>query len=393
MSAKNNVTKISKFIQSNLEIDGIVITDPANLAYATGLNYEGLYSITNLIVIAFFSGSKRFLACPKIMASAYQNAGWDDSIITYDNCSDPESAAASISSAFITELFGGSKATIGYLGDRMHQSLFEKLTARIGSCNFIDISESFTRLRQIKSASERRIIEKAAAITDHGIAGAVHHVSRNGAKSEKFLTEDIRVHCLERGLPVNGYRAVAQAVSEDHATVLWPNAPYYAVGRDGNFFEGKFIRLEMTGTLDGYWSNDSRMMVKGDMNPSQKAFAEKMTELRKYACSIIKPGAVCKDIFYAINKKAVEMGIVMAPEFGYGAGIGVSPVEPPYISAADETVIEKNMMIVLSLGARYTAGGGELYITKDTLRITDNGCEILGWYENWDYPYTAAYTF
>lgn len=393
MSAKNNVTKISKFIQSNLEIDGIVITDPANLAYATGLNYEGLYSITNLIVIAFFSGSKRFLACPKIMASAYQNAGWDDSIITYDNCSDPESAAAGISSAFITELFGGSKATIGFLGDRMHQSLFEKLTARIESCNFIDISESFTRLRQIKTASERRVIEKAAALTDHGIAGAVHHVSRNGAKSEKFLTEDIRVHCLERGLPVNGYRAVAQAVSEDHATILWPNAPYYAVGRDGNFFEGKFIRLEMTGILDGYWSNDSRMMVKGDMNPSQKTFAEKMTALRKYACSIIKPGAVCKDIFYAINKKAVEMGIVMAPEFGYGAGIGVSPVEPPYISAADETVIEKNMMIVLSLGARYTAGGGELYITKDTLRITDNGCEILGWYENWDYPYTAAYTF
>lgn len=393
MSAKNNVTKISKFIQSNLEIDGIVITDPANLAYATGLNYEGLYSITNLIVIAFFSASKRFLACPKIMASAYQNAGWDDSIITYDNCSDPESAAAGISSAFITELFGGNRATIGFLGDRMHQSLFEKLTARIKSCDFIDISESFARLRQIKSASERRIIEKAAALTDHGIAGAVHHVSRNGAKSEKFLTEDIRVHCLERGLPVNGYRAVAQAVSEDHATILWPNAPYYAVGRDGNFFEGKFIRLEMTGILDGYWSTDSRMMVKGDMNPSQKTFAEKMTALRKYACSIIKPGAVCKDIFYAINKKAVEMGIVMAPEFGYGAGIGVSPVEPPYISAADETVIEKNMMIVLSLGARYTAGGGELYITRDTLRITDNGCEILGWYENWDYPYTAAYTF
>ena len=393
MSAKNNVTKISKFIQANPEIDGLVITDPANLAYATGLNFEGLYSITNLIVIAFFSASKRFLACPKIMVSAYQNAGWDDSIIAYDNCSDPETAAESISAAFITELFDGNKATIGYLGDRMHMSLFEKLTSRMSSYSFVDISESFKHLRQIKSAAERRTIEKAAAYTDHGIAGAVHHVARNVGKNEKFLSEDIRVHSLERGLPVNGYRAVSQAVSEDHATVLWANAPFYAVGRDTGFFEGKFIRLEMAGILDGYWSNDSRMMVKGDMNSSQKAFADKMTELRKYACSIIKPGAVCKDIFYAINKKAVEMGIVMAPEFGYGAGIGVSPVEPPYISAADDTVIEKNMMIVLSLGSRYTAGGGELYITKDTLKITEDGCEIVGWYENWDYPYTAAYTF
>ena len=48
MSAKNNVNKISKFIQANPEIDGIVITDPANLAYATGLNYQGLYSIKSM---------------------------------------------------------------------------------------------------------------------------------------------------------------------------------------------------------------------------------------------------------------------------------------------------------------------------------------------------------
>ena len=216
-----------------------------------------------------------------------------------------ESAAVSISAAFITELFDGSKATIGYLGERMHMSLFEKLTARMANYSFVDISESFKHLRQIKSAAERRTIEKAAAYTDHGIAGAVHHVARNVGKNEKFLSEDIRVHSLERGLPVNGYRAVSQAVSEDHATVLWANAPFYAVGRDTGFFEGKFIRLEMAGILDGYWSNDSRMMVKGDMNSSQKAFADKMTELRKYACSIIKPGAVCKDIFYSDRKSVV----------------------------------------------------------------------------------------
>ena len=42
MSARNNVTKISKFIQAAPEMDGLVITDPANLAYATGLNYAGL---------------------------------------------------------------------------------------------------------------------------------------------------------------------------------------------------------------------------------------------------------------------------------------------------------------------------------------------------------------
>ena len=87
------------------------------------------------------------------------------------------------------------------------------------------------------------------------------------------------------------------------------------------------------------------------------------------------------------------MGLHMAPEFGFGHGIGVTPFEPPFISAADKTVIEKDMVLVLSLGARYHTGVSELYITKDTLIVTENGCKIVGWYENWDYPYTAAYTF
>ena len=393
MAAKNNVTKISKFIQANAELDGIVITDPANLAYATGLNFQGLSSFGHLCLIAFFSAQKRFLACPKSLALAYQNAGWHDSIITYNDCMDPESAAVNISAAFISELFEGVKGSLGYIGDRMTQTLYEKMTARMMDFTFIDISESFSRLRQIKSAFERKTLETAAAYVDHGIAGAVHHVSRNGAKSEKFLTEDIRVHSLERGLPVEGYRAVSQAVSEDNAAVLWPNAPYFAVGRDSDFFEGKFIRLEMCGMLNGYWANDSRMMVKGDMNSSQKDFAIKMTALRKFACSQIRPGVVAKDLYEAINMKAIEMGIHPASEFGFGHGIGVSHMEPPFISAADETVLEKNMVIVLSIGARYTVGVSELYITKDTLKITEDGCEILGWYENWDYPYTAAFTF
>lgn len=393
MSAKNNITKISKFIQSNTEIDGLVITDAANLAFATGLNYQGLATYKHDCVIAFFSDKKRFLACPKIMANAYQNAGWHDSIITYSACTDPERAAVNISAAFISELFEGVKGSLGYIGDRMAQSLLEHIIGRLHDFSFVDISESFSRVRQIKSPVELRSIERVAEFTDHGIAAAVHHISRNGSASEKSLTETIRIHALERGIPVNGYRAVAQAVSEDDAAVLWPHAPYYAVGRDGNFFEGKFIRLEMCAKMDGYWANDSRMMVKSEMNSSQKFFAAKMTELRKFACSQIKPGAVTKDVFEAINIKAIEMGLHMAPEFGFGHGIGVTPMESPYISAADTTVLEKDMVLVLSLGARYNTGVSELYITKDTLFITEDGCKVIGWYENWDYPYTAAYTF
>ena len=393
MSSKGNITKINQFINALPEIDGVVITDPANLAYVTGLNFQRLASVRHLCVIAFFSAEKRFIACPKVLASAYQNAGWHDSIITYANSIDTELAAVKISAAFISELFEGVHGTLGYIGDEMTQRFFEKLLKQLPGFSFADISDEFSRLRQVKSPVEMRILEDAASRTDHGIAAAIHHISRNGVSSEKSLTESIRFHTLERGVPVHGYRAVAQAVSEDDAAVLWPHAPYYAVGRDGNFFEGKFIRLEMCSQLDGYWANDSRMMVKSAMNSNQKFFAGKMTELRKFACSQIRPGVAAKDVFAAINQKAIEMGVHIAEEYGFGHGIGVTPFEPPFISAADDTVLEKNMVVVLSLAARYHTGVSEMYITKDTLFIMEDGCKIVGWYENWDYPYTAAYTF
>ena len=64
MSAKYNITKINKYIQSNQEIDGLVLTDAANLAYATGLNFQGLASHREDCVIAFFSGTKLISSVP-----------------------------------------------------------------------------------------------------------------------------------------------------------------------------------------------------------------------------------------------------------------------------------------------------------------------------------------
>ena len=173
MSSKGNITKINQFINALPEIDGVVITDPANLAYVTGLNFQRLASVRHLCVIAFFSAEKRFIACPKVLASAYQNAGWHDSIITYANSIDTELAAVKISAAFISELFEGVHGTLGYIGDEMTQRFFEKLLKQLPGFSFADISDEFSRLRQVKSPVEMRILEDAASRTDHGIAAAI----------------------------------------------------------------------------------------------------------------------------------------------------------------------------------------------------------------------------
>ncbi|NMA12232.1 MAG: aminopeptidase P family protein [Chloroflexi bacterium] len=389
---QNNYSKIKSYLKKNSEVDGIIIADPAFLAYATGLNLQSLSSNQSQCVLAFFSALESCLVCPKSLVSTYVNAGWGDSVLAYSDCVAPQETAVNYLVNFIKNHLKKNSA-IGVIEEALPQVVADQLNRLLPEYQMIDVSEKLMKLRQIKSTFEKENLIWAAMYTDHGIAGAIHHVARSVGKTEKFLTEDIRVHVLERGAHISGYRAVAQAVSGDNARVMWPNAPFFAVGRESNFQEGKLIRLEMCGMYNGYWSNDSRMLVKSNViSDDQEAFASSLAKLRTTALTKIKPGVRANEIFEFIRAEGLKLNLNLCVEFGFGHGIGVEPVEAPFICASDETVLEENMVIVLWLSARYPSNE-EIMASKDTLLITETGSRVLGWYENWDHTYTAAFTF
>lgn len=389
---QKNYSKIKSYLKKDSKVAGIIVADPAFLAYATGLNLQSLSSNQSQRVLAFFSGFQSCLVCPKSLVSTYVNAGWNDAVLTYPDCVSPQETAVNNLVDFIRNHLE-KNAAVGVIEDALPQVVADQLNRLLSDYRLVDVSESLMKLRQIKSTFEKENLTLAAKYTDHGISGAIHHVARSVGKTEKFLTEDIRVHALERGAHVGSYRAVAQAVSGDNARVLWPNSPFFAVGRESNFQEGKFIRLEMCGMYNGYWSNDSRMLVKSNViSDDQGAFATSLAELRKIALTKIKPGVKANEIFEFIKAEGLKLNLDLCVEFGFGHGIGVEPVEAPYICESDETVLEQNMVIVLWLSARYSSNE-EIMASKDTLLITETGSKVLGWYENWDHTYTAAFTF
>ncbi len=72
-----------------------------------------------------------------------------------------------------------------------------------------------------------------------------------------------------------------------------------------------------------------------------------------------------------------------------GFSVGVSAMEPPFLSAGDQTQIEEGMIIVIDGLIEHK---GLLYRSRDTVVITDNGPEILNWYKDWREPYFALNT-
>jgi Xaa-Pro aminopeptidase len=210
-------------------------------------------------------------------------------------------------------------------------------------------------------------------------------------RPEKGLAELIRVHCLERNLDVVGYHSVAQAASGEHAKTFWPLAPKYGVGWGKILGKGEMVRMEMKASLHGYWSNAARILIMGDPSPGQKKAYENLVTLRETAVENMKPGIRCNQIFARVIEVAKKKGIGLIGDLGVGHGIGVSSFEPPYLNACDTTETKKDMVFVID--PVIYGPGKEIMRSKDTVHITNNGCEIIGWYKDWREPYLASTSY
>ena len=63
------------------------------------------------------------------------------------------------------------------------------------SRSFVAADSWLKTLRMVKTGEEVSLLKTIASRTEHGISGSSHHLSTIGGKSEKFQSEDVRVHC------------------------------------------------------------------------------------------------------------------------------------------------------------------------------------------------------
>jgi Xaa-Pro aminopeptidase len=204
-----------------------------------------------------------------------------------------------------------------------------------------------------------------------------------------WLSENIRVHCMERDLEVIGGHSVSQGVSGVHAQKYWAVPPFYGIGKGKDMAPGEYVRLEAKYSMKGYWSDGARLLTMGEPTSKQKEAYDALITARQKAVESIRPGVKCSEIFYKMNDVLREGKTIQGTIYGHG--IGVSDFEPPYISKSDNTVLTQGMMIVLEPTIR--GPEGEILFAKDTVVVTENGCRVIGWYKNWDNLYVAAYTF
>ena len=265
-------------------------------------------------------GVKQWLTTPSF-ASCHYTADYD-----------PELAAKALA-----PYAGG---TIGLVGTyQMSFALVDYLRrGRFSNTRFVDASDLVDRIKVIKSAEERELIRRTAAVQD----GAMHAAFA----------------AVEPGLRDRDIAAIAQCYSQRHGSEngiylcasMPPDRPAQFSQRHYQnrvIEEGDVIALlvEDSGP-GGMYTELGRTCVVGKASAELKDEFAFALEARKFTLGLLKPGTPCKDIFAAYNDFMRNNGRPEEKRL-YCHGQGYDLVERPLIRHDEPMTIAKNMNIVV----------------------------------------------
>lgn len=132
--------------------------------------------------------------------------------------------------------------------------------------------------------------------------------------------------------------------------------------------------VDLSVVLGGYWSDSCATYYVQERTPEQEKVHRIITETLEYGISLIRPGAVAKDIDQKVRQFIIDRGYPAYPHHT-GHGVGVSGHESPRIAPYSDEVLQPNMIIMLEPGIYFPGKFGVRL--EDAVLVTTDGGEVL----------------
>lgn len=234
----------------------------------------------------------------------------------------------------------------------------------IGAAELIPIDTLLEPFRRIKTPEELTKLRDAFRMTDIGHAAA-----------RKALKPGIR--------EIDLWDA-AHTAMQGAAAMLVPMGNDCVVGyRQDNIGglpldlvvrQGDSVIVDLGAILHGYWSDSCTTLYGGEPSPKQRAMHLAVQRGLDFAISLVKPGAVAREIDSQVREFMRKEGY---PIYSHHTGhsLGVSQHEDPRIVPYNDMRLEENMVLMLE-PAIYFPGETAVRL-EDAVRVTSDGAEIL----------------
>ncbi|MEX0746497.1 MAG: Xaa-Pro peptidase family protein [Rhodothermales bacterium] len=240
------------------------------------------------------------------------------------------------------------------------------LEAAAPHAGYLDGTELVSRLRMYKDGNEVALMKRAVQVAEEAAIETLNRLSIG--VTEKEIAGELTIQMLKRGsepdLPFAPIVAFGEKTANPHA-----------VPGERDLREGDIVLLDWGASIDGYFSDLTRMYSFGEPADELSRITGIVEEANRAAREAAGPGVTASTVDRAARDLIQSAGYGEYFVHRTGHGLGLDSHEEPYIRGDNEQILEPGMSFTIEPGI-YLPGVGGARIEDDVV-VTKSGIETL----------------
>ena len=325
----------------SLDLQGIIISNPINVKYLTGLDAEGTLLVTRKENVYITDG--------RYIEYVHSTLTLFDEIIVYDIS---DVSAEDYENFFMfCENVGFEEHFVTYAG-------YKEYMRKYKINNLVETEYIIEKQRMLKDEEELKNLCTACEITDECFSYILSYIKPG--MTEKQIANEIEEYYKERsdGLAFDTIVASGENTSKPHA-----------VPTDRKIQEQDIITIDMGCKYNGYCSDMTRTFFVGSVPEEVKPVYDLVLKNQIQTSEDFKDGASTRQLTKMVENDFKLNNYTLIHSLGHGVGLEIH--EPPYISYRNDVPLKENMVITNEPGI-YIPGKFGVRI-EDTVQITKFG--------------------
>ena len=330
---------------TSLNLQGMIVSNPTNIKYLTGIDAEGILVITRKENI--YITDSRYIEYAHSVLTLY------DEIIVY-NFTDMSQEDY--------ENFFMFCENVGFEEDYVTYAKYKEYMHKFKINNLVETENAIEKQRMIKDEEEIKNIKTACEITDKCFSHILKFI-KPGMTEKEIAAE------------IDGfYNKNAEGNSFDTIVASGENSSKpHAVPTDRKIQDEDIITIDMGCKYNGYCSDMTRTIFIGNVPEYIKPVYDLVLKNQKQVLDEMKEGANTRLLTKSVESDFHLNNFDLVHALGHGVGMDIH--ESPIISSKSDNILKENMVVTDEPG---------IYIPKqfgvrieDTVLITKFGCISL----------------
>lgn len=328
-----------------LNLQGMIVSNPLNIYYLTGLKAEGTLLIT--------PKENAFLTDSRYVEAVNSFLTLDQEIVAYD---------VKNLNKYDYGTFFADCENVGFEEKYVTYEMY-KVFLQTYQINLVETEGLIEIHRIVKEDEEIENIEKACQITDKCFEYIIDYIKPG--MTEKEIAYEIEKYMKENG---------ADGLAFDTVVAAGKNSSMpHAVPTDNKVLEKDIIQFDFGCKVNGYCSDFSRVLFLGGMTDKEQKIYDFVLKMYDKITTKLTDGFEVKELLKECEQEYKENNYDLLHSFGHGLGLYIH--EDPVLSYKRGQKLKRNMVITIEPGV-YIPGEFGIRL-ENTILITKNGCHSL----------------